>query len=99
MEDYVQSSEVQEQIASVKEQVESAGMQIELKGEGDKLIYVYTIDSAYVTDTTADQLESGIQAQSSTFEELAAALKKAGFTEIKTYTNTNKHWICIVATK
>ena len=37
---------------------------------------VYTIDSAYVTDTTADQLESGIQAQSSTFEELAAALKK-----------------------
>ena len=39
MEDYVQSSEVQEQIASVKEQVESAGMQIELKGEGDKLIY------------------------------------------------------------
>ena len=76
MEDYVQSSEVQEQIASVKEQVESAGMQIELKGEGDKLIYVYTIDSAYVTDTTADQLESGIQAQASTFEELAAALKK-----------------------
>ena len=32
-------------------------------------------------------------------DQLAAALKKAGFTEIKTYTNTNKHWICIVATK
>ena len=30
-------------------------------------------------------------------DQLAAALKKAGFTEIKTY--TNKHWICIVATK
>ena len=32
-------------------------------------------------------------------DQLAATLKKAGFTEIKTYTNTNKHWICIVATK
>ena len=30
-------------------------------------------------------------------DQLAATLKKAGFTEIKTY--TNKHWICIVATK
>lgn len=32
-------------------------------------------------------------------EQLAAALKEAGFTEIKTYTNTKKHWICIIATK
>ena len=30
-------------------------------------------------------------------DQLAATLKKAGFTEIKMY--TNKHWICIVATK
>ena len=30
-------------------------------------------------------------------DQLVAALKEAGFTEIKTY--TNKHWICIVATK
>ena len=30
-------------------------------------------------------------------DQLAAALKKAGFKEIKTY--INKHWLCIVATK
>ena len=27
------------------------------------------------------------------------ALKEAGFTEIKTYSNTKNHWISIVATK
>ena len=30
---------------------------------------------------------------------LIAALKEAGFTEIKTYSNTKNHWISIVATK
>ena len=75
MEDYVKSSEVQEQISSVKSEVENAGMSIELKGEGNQLIYVYTIDSAYVTDSTASQLESGLSSQSSVFVELASALK------------------------
>ena len=50
-------------------------MSIELKGEGNQLIYVYTIDSAYVTDSTASQLESGLSSQSSVFVELASALK------------------------
>ena len=34
-----------------------------------------------------------------TSDQLIAALKEAGFTEIKTYSNTKKHWISIVATK
>ncbi len=76
MQDYVNSSEVQEQIASVKEEVESAGMQIEVKGEGNKFIYVYTLDINDVPDEVASQLESSLTAQASTFEELAEALKQ-----------------------
>ena len=34
-----------------------------------------------------------------TSDQLIAALKEAGFTEIKTYSNTKNHWISIVATK
>ena len=34
-----------------------------------------------------------------TSSQLIAALKEAGFTEIKTYSNTKNHWISIVATK
>ena len=76
MQDYVNSSEVQEQISSVKAEVESAGMKIELKGEGNKLIYVYTLNTNDIAEDAAAQLESGLTAQASTFEELAAALKK-----------------------
>ena len=32
-----------------------------------------------------------------TSEQLVAALKEAGFREIKTYSNTKNHWISIVA--
>ena len=32
-------------------------------------------------------------------DQLVAALKEAGFTEIKTYINAKKHWMCIAATK
>ena len=34
-----------------------------------------------------------------TSDQLIAALKEAGFTEIQTYSNTKNHWISIVATK
>ena len=34
-----------------------------------------------------------------TSDQLITALKEAGFTEIKTYSNTKNHWISIVATK
>ncbi len=32
-------------------------------------------------------------------DQLVATLKEAGFTEIKTYINAKKHWMCIAATK
>ena len=34
-----------------------------------------------------------------TSKQLVAALKEAGFAEIKTYSNAKNHWISIVATK
>ncbi len=76
MQDYANSSEVQSQISSLKDSVQSAGMNIELKGEGEKLIYVYTIDSSYVVDGMAQQLEAGLTAQASTFEDIASTLKE-----------------------
>ena len=39
IEDYVKSSEVQSQITELKEDLKDSGMDIEVKGEGDKLIY------------------------------------------------------------
>mgnify|MGYP000223623066 CR=1 FL=1 len=77
IEDYVKSSEVQSQITELKEDLKDSGMDIEVKGEGDKLIYVYTIDSAYVVDGLAEELEKALTAQSSVFEEVASTLKEA----------------------
>lgn len=76
MEEYVNSSEVQDQISSLKEEVQNSGMNFELKGEGDKLIYVYTIDSAYVVDGLGEQLEAALTEEASTFEQVAEELKK-----------------------
>lgn len=76
MEEYVNSSEVQKQISSLKQEVQSSGMNIELKGEGDKLIYVYTIDSAYVVDGLGEQLKTALTKEASTFEQVAEELKK-----------------------
>lgn len=76
MEEYVNSSEVQKQISSLKQEVQSSGMNIEMKGEGDKLIYVYTIDSAYVVDGLGEQLKTALTKEASTFEQVAEELKK-----------------------
>ena len=43
------------------------------------------------------QMKNGMKIYTS--KQLVAALKEAGFTEIKTYSNAKNHWISIVATK
>lgn len=53
----------------------------------DKISYSYR--SHYVVATGTYGL----------YQNQIAALKEAGFTEIKTYSNTKNHWISIVATK
>ena len=50
-----------------------------------------------IPDTSEHQL--GLSVDINADKQLVAALKEAGFTEIKTYSNAKNHWISIVATK
>ena len=54
-------------------------------------------DGTNATDEKWTKLIDGMKIYTS--DQLIAALKEAGFTEIKTYSNTKNHWISIVATK
>lgn len=76
VEDYIASDAMQEQITEIKETVASMGMDIEIKGEGNKLIYVYTYQQDIVLDGMADALASALDAQASTFEAVATSLKE-----------------------
>ena len=54
-------------------------------------------DGTNATDEKWTKLIDGMKIYTS--EQLVAALKEAGFREIKTYSNTKNHWISIVAMK
>ena len=54
-------------------------------------------DGANVADEKWTKIIGGMKIYNC--DQLVAALKVAGFTEIKTYANTKKHWVCIAATK
>lgn len=76
MEEYVQSAEMQSQIASLQQTMEEQGLSMTITGEENKLIYTYTYPSE-VSDLMGDALESALQQQSSTFESVAETLKLA----------------------
>ena len=76
MEEYVQSDEMQAQIASLQQTIDAQGLSMTITGEGNKLIYTYTYLSE-VSDLVGDALESALQQQSSTFESVAETLKQA----------------------
>lgn len=76
MEEYVQSAEMQSQIASLQQTMEEQGLSMTITGEENKLIYTYTYLSE-VSDLVGDALESALQQQSSTFESVAETLKQA----------------------
>jgi hypothetical protein len=79
IEDYVASDEIQEQLESVKSSMASSGIDVDVIGEDNKLIYVYTYSDQFdedAVDALAEQLESAMSAQASTFEDVAASLKE-----------------------
>lgn len=76
MQEYVQSAEMQSQIASLQQTMEEQGLSMTITGEENKLIYTYTYPSE-VSDLMGDALESALQQQSSTFESVAETLKLA----------------------
>lgn len=74
--DYVKSDEVQEVITDLSSSLDGTGMSIDITADGDKMVYTYKYDSIEKADGMAEQLESGIEAQASTFQETADELKK-----------------------
>lgn len=79
MEEFASSDEFQSQISAQKSIYESQGMSIDVKGEGNKLIY--TFKHGQVTKADADAsglantLQTGLESQKSTFESIASTLK------------------------
>ena len=67
-----------------------------LKSEGIFLICNES-DGTNAADEKWTKMINGMKIYTS--KQLVAALKEAGFTEIKTYSNAKNHWISIVATK
>ncbi len=76
--DFVESPEFQSQLKSVMQSAEDQDMKMEVKGEGNKLIYVYTYKTITVDDETKAEmaaiLEEGLAASASQFKSLAGSL-------------------------
>lgn len=74
--DYIASDEMQEAIATLQEGLLDSGMEIEIVGEDDKLVYVYTfVTQIDITDEAVDALATALDGQASTFEEVAAEVE------------------------
>ena len=68
-----------------------------LRGYGEIPIKINPIGEQDAADEKWTKMINGMKIYTS--KQLVAALKEAGFTEIKTYSNAKNHWISIVATK
>lgn len=73
--DYVNSDEVQKIIDETTAAYEGSGISVDIQANGDKMVYVYSVEYENV-DGLAESLESGIEAQASTFQEAANELKE-----------------------
>lgn len=77
IEDYVNSELLQSQLSSMMDSLEGSGMSMEVKGEGDKLIYSYKYDEVVKAEGMAETLQAGLESQASTFSQVASSLKLA----------------------
>lgn len=73
--EYVQSSIFQGQLASMKESMAESDMDIDIVGEGNALVYVYTYPAGTPTEGLAEALESVMQGQEQTFIDVATSIK------------------------
>lgn len=74
---YVESEAVQSQLEDLLSSLEGTGMEMDVRGENNKLIYEYTFNTDLGdTDTVAASLEQALDSNASTFESVAADLKK-----------------------
>ena len=77
VEEFASSEAVQSEIAELKSSLSGSGMDISVTGEGDKLIYTFTLAEGTDTTDLEEGLKAGVEAQASTFEGLATELKGA----------------------
>lgn len=77
MKEYAESEEVQSQLKSLEDTVKAGGMELTMTGEDNKFIYTYTFIKDMNVEGVAAQLQKGLDAQASTFESVASALKLA----------------------
>lgn len=77
MDEFVASDELKAELASAKESLGNSGLDITVVAEGNKLVYVYTMQEQMDTAGMAEALKSGLDAQSATFENVAKSLTEA----------------------
>lgn len=75
MEEFVNSDELQSELESLKSTVSAQGMDLEVTGEGNKLVYIFTYQDVANQEGMAEQLESALDAQKSTYVTLASQLE------------------------
>ena len=80
LEEYFQTSEMQEMVQEAKESLDGSGISIEIRAEGNTLIYEYTFEEGSMEDSMLDavkeQLISGCESEASTFEGIASDLNE-----------------------
>ena len=77
--DYVKSDEVQQVLTDTRDMLDGTGMSIDIKADGDKMVYTYKYDGlekADLSDAQISTLESGVEAEADTFQDTADELKK-----------------------
>lgn len=78
VEDYLNDKEVQAQMDTLKETMKSAGIEMDVKGEGNKMIYSYKFSEQIDEESMSavkETLESGLEAQVSVFDGILKTLK------------------------
>lgn len=85
VEEYVNSDELQSQLAELKSSLSESGMSIDIKAEGNALIYVYTYETiakADFDDSMVQTLETGLDDQQTHSRKLQTVSKKQQMMQI-----------------
>lgn len=78
LENYFKTEEMQEMLQEAKDSIIGSQMTIDIRAEGNALIYEYTFDEGIFEDSMIDavkeQLVSGLASEAATFEGIASDL-------------------------
>lgn len=77
IEAYLNDATVKSQMKQVMDSLEGSGMKVEIKADGDKLVYSYQYEEIENMDGLKEQLATQLDAQAATFENTASSLKTA----------------------